>query len=78
VKILLPCDGICFATFKVIHEDLMERAIKSANLPKDEDAYLGALRALIIAIAKNLGYKDYSPFMYGTKNPEALSNAKEK
>jgi len=56
-----------FKTFKVVHEDLIERVIKGANLPKDEDTYLGALRTLIVAIAKNLGYKDYSPFMYSIK-----------
>ncbi|MCL2362333.1 MAG: hypothetical protein FWC73_11050 [Defluviitaleaceae bacterium] len=67
-----------FKTFKVVHDDLIERVIKRANLPKDEDAYLRELRTLIVAIVKNLGYKDYSPFMYSTKNPEAISKVKEK
>jgi len=64
--------------FRRTHDDFSERAIKKANLPKDEEAYLRELRALIVAIAKNLGYKDYSPFMYSVKNPEAISKVKEK
>ena len=67
-----------FNAFKVVHVNLVERAIKNANLPKDVDAYLRELRTLIVVIAKNLGYKDYSPFMYSTKNPEAISKVKEK
>ena len=53
---------------KNVHEDLMERVKNGKDLPKDVEKYLETLRKFMITIAKDLGYKKYSPFMYGRNN----------
>lgn len=49
-----------------IHDNFMHKEKTGENLQSDFDKYANTLEKFIITISKNLGYKNYRPFIYIT------------